>query len=85
MSTRRAREAVSINPFDDADLNFYVLVNSAELCSLRLAFADVPAGWRVVYGEADRARCLDYLARNRSDIPPKSLGDSLAKGRDLDQ
>jgi len=76
---------VSINPSDDANLNFHVLVNDAEPHSLRLALGDVPAGWRVVYGEADRARCLDYIARSPSDIPPKSLGHRLAEDRDLDQ
>jgi hypothetical protein len=30
--------------------------------------AAVPVGWRVVYGEADRAACLDYIERNSTDI-----------------
>ena len=41
------------------DGSFFVLVNDEEQHSLWPAFADVPAGWRVVYGEADRAACLD--------------------------
>ena len=49
---------MSINPFDDDDGSFLVLVNDEEQHSLWPAFADVPAGWRVVYGEADRAACL---------------------------
>src|ERR1700757_2987720 len=30
--------------------------------------AAVPVGWRVVYGKADRAACLDYIERNWTDI-----------------
>lgn len=48
MSTRRAREAVSINPFDDADGSFFAVVNDEDQHTLWRAFADVPAGWRVV-------------------------------------
>jgi uncharacterized protein YbdZ (MbtH family) len=49
--------------------------------SLWPTFADGPAGWRVVYGEADRAACLDYIEKNRTDIRPKSLRERLAEGR----
>ena len=46
--------------------------------------ADVPAGGRVVCGEADRAACLDYIEQNWPDIRPKSLRERLAAGRALD-
>ena len=85
MSTRRAREAVSTNPFDDADGSFFVLVNDEEQHSLWPTFADVPAGWRVVYGEADRAACLAYIEQNWGDIRPNSLRDWPAERRDLDR
>jgi glycopeptidolipid biosynthesis protein len=75
---------VSINPFDDDNGSFFVLVNGEEQHSLWPAFADVPAGWRVVYGAADRAGCLDYIEENRPDIRPKSLRERLAEGRDFD-
>jgi MbtH-like protein len=48
MSSRRSREAVRINPFDDDNGSFVVLVNDEEQHSLWPAFADVSAGWRVV-------------------------------------
>ena len=48
---------MSINPFDDDNGSFVVLVNDEEQRSLWPTFDDVPAGWRVVYGEADRAAC----------------------------
>ena len=41
------------------------------------ARADVPEGWQVVYGEADRAACLDYIEQNWPDIRPKSLRERL--------
>jgi uncharacterized protein YbdZ (MbtH family) len=44
-------------------------------------FAGVPAGWRVVYGDADRAACLDYIEQNWTDILPKGLRERLAAGR----
>ena len=73
---------MSINPFDDDNGSFLVLVNDEEQHSLWPAFADVPAGWRVVYGEADRAACLDYIEQNWPDIRPKSLRERL-EGRGL--
>jgi uncharacterized protein YbdZ (MbtH family) len=76
-STRWLGELVSINPFDDDNGSFLVLVNDEEQHSLWPAFADVPAGWRVVYGEADRAACLDYIEQNWPDIRPKSLRERL--------
>lgn len=85
MSTRHTWRIVSINPFDDDNGSFFVLVNDEEQHSLWPAFADVPAGWRVVYGETDRAACLEYIEQNWPDIRPKSLRDKLATGRGFDQ
>jgi uncharacterized protein YbdZ (MbtH family) len=73
---------MSINPFDDDNASFLVLINDEEQHSLWPTFADVPAGWRVVYGEADRAACLDYIEQNWADIRPRSLRERLlAEGR----
>ena len=80
ISTRGSGESVSVNPFDDDSGSFFVLVNDEEQHSLWPTFADVPAGWRVVYGEADRAACLDYIEQNWPDIRPKSLRERLAAG-----
>ena len=44
-----------LNPFDADNGSFFVLVNGEEQRSLWAAFADVPAGWWVVYGGADCA------------------------------
>ena len=80
----RSGELVSVNPFDDDNGSFFVLVNDEEQHSLWPVFADIPAGWRVVYGEADRAACLDYIEQNWSDIRPKSLRERLAGGPGFD-
>lgn len=83
-STRRIGNPMQLNPFDDDSANFFVLVNDEEQHSLWPVFADVPAGWRVVYGEADRAACLDYIEQNWTDIRPKSLRERLAERRAID-
>jgi uncharacterized protein YbdZ (MbtH family) len=57
---------VSINPFDDDNGSFFVLVNDEEQHSLWPAFADVPAGWRVVYGRSG-PRCVSRLHRTEPD------------------
>jgi uncharacterized protein YbdZ (MbtH family) len=44
-----------------------------------VTFAHVPAGWRVVCGEADRAACLDYIEQNWTDIRPKGLRERLTQ------
>lgn len=72
---------MSINPFDDDEGSFYVLVNDEQQHSLWPAFADVPAGWQVVHGEANRGPCLEYIEQNWTDIRPKSLRERLAEAQ----
>ena len=69
---------MSKNPFDDEGADFVVLLNDEEQHSLWPSFADIPAGWRRVYGEADRAACLEYIDEHWTDIRPRSLRDRLA-------
>jgi uncharacterized protein YbdZ (MbtH family) len=73
---------MSNNPFDDDNGNLFVLVNDEDQHSLWPEFADIPAGWRVVYGAAARAACLDHIERHWTDIRPKSLRDRLAQDAD---
>ncbi|APU21353.1 hypothetical protein UA75_16725 [Actinoalloteichus sp. GBA129-24] len=70
--------AVSTNPFDDENGSFYVVVNDEDQHSLWPVFVEVPAGWRVVFGEAARAECLEYVERNWTDLRPKSLREAMA-------
>jgi MbtH protein len=69
---------MSTNPFDDEDGRFYVLVNDEDQHSLWPTFADVPQGWRVVFGEDSRAACLEYVEQNWTDMRPKSLREAMA-------
>lgn len=68
---------MQLNPFDDDNQRFFVLVNNEEQHSLWPIFAAIPAGWRVVFGEADRAACLRYIEESWPDIRAKSLRDML--------
>lgn len=70
---------MSTNPFDDDNGAFFVLVNDEDQHSLWPVFADIPAGWRVVHGEASRTACLDYVEKNWTDLRPKSLRDAMAE------
>jgi glycopeptidolipid biosynthesis protein len=80
ISIRWSGEPMSVNPFDDDSASFLVLVNDEEQHSLWPTFADVPKGWRVIYGESDRAAYLDYIEQNWTDIRPRSLRERLAEG-----
>jgi len=62
-----------MNPFDDEDGTFLVLVNDEEQHSLWPSFAAVPDGWRVALGESTRAAALEYVEANWTDIRPASL------------
>lgn len=73
---------MSTNLFDDDNGRFFVVVNAEEQHSLWPATIDVPAGWRVVFGEADRPACVEYVEQNWTDIRPKSLRTRLARGAD---
>ena len=64
---------MSTNPFDDEDGRFYVLVNDEEQHSLWPAFAEIPAGWRLAFGDAPRDACVQFVEQNWSDMRPKSL------------
>ncbi|WP_319435926.1 MbtH family protein [Mycobacterium sp. RTGN5] len=64
---------MSTNPFDAEDGRFYVLVNDEEQHSLWPAFAEIPAGWRLAFGDAPRDECVQFVEQNWSDMRPKSL------------
>ena len=69
------------NPFDDDNGRFYVLRNKEEQHSLWPTFAAVPDGWDVVFGEASRAECLDYVNENWTDILLLSARNAVAEAR----
>jgi uncharacterized protein YbdZ (MbtH family) len=68
---------MSTNPFDDESGTFLVLVNDEDQHSLWPAFADIPQGWRKVFGESGRAECLAYVEQHWTDMRPKSLREAM--------
>ncbi|GGU44152.1 protein mbtH [Lentzea flava] len=66
-----------MNPFDDDNGEFYVVVNDEDQHSLWPSFADLPAGWRAVFGPAGRADSLAYVDRHWTDMRPKSLRETV--------
>jgi uncharacterized protein YbdZ (MbtH family) len=70
---------MSTNPFDDETGTFLVVVNDEDQHSLWPTFADVPAGWRKVFGETSRAECLAYVEEHWTDIRPKSLRETMGR------
>jgi uncharacterized protein YbdZ (MbtH family) len=66
------------NPFEDPDGRYYVLVNDEDQHSLWPAFADVPAGWTIAFGEDSRDACLTYVEANWTDLRPRSLREAVA-------
>ncbi|WP_151484779.1 MbtH family protein [Streptomyces albicerus] len=71
---------MSSNPFDDADGRFYVLVNDEQQHSLWPSFAEIPADWRIVFGEESRDPCLSYVEEHWTDLRPRSLRDAMDAG-----
>jgi uncharacterized protein YbdZ (MbtH family) len=71
-----------VNPFDDPDGTFLVLVNDEDQHSLWLESLAVPAGWHVAHGPDGRQACLDYVEANWTDIRPRSArrGAAVAAG-----
>jgi len=70
---------VTVNPFDDSDGDFMVLVNGEEQYSLWPAFADVPAGWTAVLSNETREACLNYIEEHWTDMRPKSLRETTGR------
>jgi len=62
-----------VNPFDNEDGVFLVLVNDENQHSLWPADIAVPAGWTVVHAADTRAACLDYVEQHWTDLRPASL------------
>jgi MbtH protein len=65
------------NPFDVEDGTYAVLTNADQQHSLWPATIDVPPGWAVAHGPADRADCLAYVAAHWTDLRPRGLAAHL--------
>ena len=76
---------MATNPFEDEDANYFVLINDEGQHSLWPVFADVPDGWKIIFGEDKRQACLDFIEQNWTDMRPNSLirqmeADAAARG-----
>ncbi|UWP85385.1 MbtH family protein [Dactylosporangium fulvum] len=61
------------NPFDDPDGTYRVLVNDEGQHCLWPEAIEVPRGWDVRLDASNRQECLDFVARNWTDLRPASL------------
>lgn len=61
-----------MNPFDEPDGVFSVVVNDEQQHSLWPSKVPVPAGWHVVHGDDTRDACLDFIEKNWTDLRPLS-------------
>lgn len=61
-----------LNPFDNPELKFFVLINVEEQHSLWPAIRPVPNGWNVMLGPDRKSACEAYIETNWKDIRPLS-------------
>ena len=62
-----------MNPFDDQDADFLVLVNAENQHSLWPVFADIPSGWVKVAGPMKQKIAMEWVASHWTDMRPASL------------
>ncbi|MGW8942552.1 MbtH family protein [Streptomyces koyangensis] len=70
---------MTVNPFDDPEGTYLVLVNDEDQHSLWPAFAQVPPGWRVVLPATGRDAALAYVESHWTDMRPKSLAQAMER------
>ncbi|MFC7342284.1 MbtH family protein [Saccharopolyspora griseoalba] len=58
------------NPFEDDGAQYFALINELDQYSLWPAAIEVPAGWTVAHGPADRQSCVDHIEVNWTDMRP---------------
>ncbi len=68
-----------MNPFEDDNGRFVVLVNDDEQHSIWPTFAEVPEGWTVAFGEHSRQDCLQYVEDTWVDMRPRSLREATGR------
>ncbi|MGW1774938.1 MbtH family protein [Streptomyces sp. NPDC002104] len=61
------------NPLNEPHDRFFVVVNLEGQYALWPECAQVPAGWTVTHGAADRAACIDFVTAEWTDMRPLSL------------
>lgn len=66
-----------VNPFDDENGKFLVLVNGELQYSLWPVFREIPSGWKAVGPQGGRKECLDYIEEHWTDMRPKGLVEQI--------
>lgn len=61
------------NPFENDDAQYLVLTNAEGQHSLWPSFAEIPGGWDIALEATSRARALEYVEENWTDMRPASL------------
>ncbi|GGS85384.1 protein mbtH [Planobispora rosea] len=67
------------NPFENPDGSYFALINDEGQYSLWPAWAEIPAGWTVAFGEDTREACLEHIETNWTDMRPKSLIQAMGE------
>lgn len=70
-----------MNPFDDEEAHFFVLINEEKQYSLWPDHLAVPPGWTRVGPHADKKTCMAWVDETWTDMRP----DSLRKQMDLEK
>lgn len=60
-----------MNPFDNENGRYLVLVNDLEQHSLWPEQLAIPAGWEIRYGPAFKTECQGYIEKNWLSILPQ--------------
>ncbi|MFG2637078.1 MbtH family protein [Streptomyces sp. NPDC048362] len=67
-------ESTTTNPFEDTAGEYLVLRNTAGQYSLWPGFAEVPGGWRTVFGPEPRTACVEHIEQSWTDLTPTRRG-----------
>lgn len=65
------------NPFERDDIPYYTLMNREGQYSMWPSPNEIPAGWSVAHGPADRQACTEFIEATWTDMRPKSLIDAM--------
>lgn len=70
-----------INPFEDDDREYLVLVNDEGQYSLWPTSIDVPSGWGRAREAGSRADCIAFVEQTWTDMRPLSLIKATEENR----
>jgi MbtH protein len=69
-----------MNPFENPEGTYHVLINEEGQHSLWPTFAEIPKGWSVALPATDRQTAIDYVNEHWTDMRPLSLVKATEKG-----